>query len=286
MGHGGRRDWDTENSSKSRGSLSYGSASVSMFQQKSKLARSGRIGSRDGKGFIINPVDRYYLIWEQIMLLLCMYSSCVAPFEFAFFRRLPANLVWSDIAINFFFLVDLALNFFVAYKDRKTFSYVEDHEKIAARYLKSGFFIDLLNLIPWDLCYKAAGGTDGAEIFRWFQFLRMYRAFRVDLFFDRLERDIRISYYAARIVRLLVVEFFCTHVAGCFFHYLATTLPSDREADTWIGSLTLGGNSYENFREVDLGKRLRRHPSCESSRNDFLYGVYFLRYGSLRLSHR
>lgn len=46
-----------------------------------------------------------------------------------------------------------------------------------------------------------------------------------------------------------------THVAGCFFYYLATTIPADNEDHTWIGALTLGDFSYENFRELDLGIR-------------------------------
>ncbi|CAI5463327.1 unnamed protein product [Closterium sp. Yama58-4] len=48
---------------------------------------------------------------------------------------------------------------------------------------------------------------------------------------------------------------YITHVAGCFFYYLATTMPPEDQGYTWIGSLTLGDFSYENFREVELFTR-------------------------------
>lgn len=70
-----------------------------------------------------------------------------------------------------------------------------------------------------------------------------------------MEKDIRINYLFTRIVKLLVVELYCTHTAACIFYYLATTLPASHEGYTWIGSLKLGDYSYSNFREIDLFKR-------------------------------
>jgi len=69
----------------------------------------------------------------------------------------------------------------------------------------------------------------------------------------RLQRDIRLSYFLVRIVELLLVELYVTHLAGCIFYFLALTYPPDQEGLTWIGSLALGPNSYENFRELPLG---------------------------------
>jgi hypothetical protein len=85
--------------------------------------------------------------------------------------------------------------------------------------------------------------------------IRLYRVRKVDSFFERLEKDIRINYFLARIVKLLAVEIYCTHTAACIYYYLATTVPSSDQGYTWIGSLTLGNFSYYDFRAIDLGKR-------------------------------
>lgn len=74
-------------------------------------------------------------------------------------------------------------------------------------------------------------------------------------FFEKLEKDIRINYLATRILKLFVVELYCTHTAACIFYYLATTVPPANEGYTWIGSLKMGDYTYSHFREIDLWKR-------------------------------
>lgn len=93
------------------------------------------------------------------------------------------------------------------------------------------------------------------EPIRYMLWIRLSRALRVTEFFEKLEKDIRINYLFIRIVKLLVVEYYCTHAAGCIFYYLATTVPPSKEGYTWIGSLQMGEYNYSNFREIDLWKR-------------------------------
>lgn len=93
------------------------------------------------------------------------------------------------------------------------------------------------------------------EVVRYFLWIRLSRALRVTELFEKLEKDIRINYLFTRIVKLFVVELYCTHTAACIFYYLATTLPPSQEGYTWIGSLKMGDYSYTQFREIDLWTR-------------------------------
>ncbi|WRX17839.1 Ion transport domain - like 5 [Theobroma cacao] len=93
------------------------------------------------------------------------------------------------------------------------------------------------------------------EPIRYMLWIRLSRALRVTEFFEKLEKDIRINYLFTRIVKLLVVEYYCTHAAGCIFYYLATTVPPSKEGYTWIGSLQMGEYHFSNFREIDIWKR-------------------------------
>ncbi|KAJ0105934.1 hypothetical protein Patl1_19539 [Pistacia atlantica] len=129
---------------------------------------------------------------------------------------------------------------------------VYSHNLIALRYLKSRFFVDFLGCLPWDAIYKVSGRKEAVRYLVW---IRLSRATRVTEFFARLEKDIRINYLFIRIIKLLVVELYCTHTAACIFYYLATTVPPSNEGYTWIGSLKMGDFSYSNFREIDLWKR-------------------------------
>ncbi|PON83170.1 Voltage dependent potassium channel [Trema orientale] len=172
--------------------------------------------------------------------------------EFGFFRGLNEDLFVLDIVGQIAFLFDIVIQFFVAYRDSQTYRMVYKRTPIALRYLKSHFVLDLLGCLPWDIIYKTSGRKEAVRYLLW---IRLSRVRKVTDFFQKLEKDIRINYIVTRIVKLIVVELYCTHTAACIFYYLATTLPPSKEGYTWIGSLKLGDYSYSHFREIDLWKR-------------------------------
>ncbi|KAJ1410557.1 RmlC-like jelly roll fold [Sesbania bispinosa] len=162
----------------------------------------------------------------------------------------PSSPQWS---LHFFVACQrISLYWISLDKDSQTYRMVYKRTPIALRYLKSSFIFDFLACMPWDIIYKACGRKEAVRYLLW---IRLYRARRVADFFQRLEKDIRVNYIVTRIVKLIVVELYCTHTAACIFYYLATTLPESQEGYTWIGSLKLGDFSYSHFREIDLWKR-------------------------------
>ncbi|GAV60464.1 cNMP_binding domain-containing protein/Ion_trans domain-containing protein/DUF3354 domain-containing protein/Ank_2 domain-containing protein [Cephalotus follicularis] len=210
-------------------------------------------GIRDlSNGLFIHPDNRWYRAWTQFILLWAVYSSFFTPMEFGFFRGLPENLFILDIVGQVAFLVDIVLQFFVAYRDSQTYRMVYKHTPIALRYFKSNFITDLLGCLPWDLIYKACGRKEEVRYLLW---IRLSRVRKVTDFFHHMEKDIRINYMFTKLVKLLAVELYCTHTAACIFYYLATTLPPEQEGYTWIGSLKMGDYSYSHFREIDIWRR-------------------------------
>ncbi|KAJ7551923.1 hypothetical protein O6H91_06G034800 [Diphasiastrum complanatum] len=204
------------------------------------------------KNFVILPKNRIYYWWAQFVLLWAAYSSFFTPIEFGFFRGLPRHIWFLDFLVQVVFLADIIVNFFVAYKDAITYKMVVQHRNIALRYARTDLVLDILGCLPWDSFYKMSGRK---EVIRFGMWVRLYRVRKADTFFQKLEKDIRINYFAARILKLLAVELYCTHTAACIFYYLATTLSASSEGYTWIGSLSLGRYTYHNFREIGLGKR-------------------------------
>ncbi|EHA8592606.1 Potassium channel KOR1 [Cocos nucifera] len=202
--------------------------------------------------FVIEPDNRWYQLWTRFIQVWALYSSFFTPMEFAFFRGLPNNLFWLDFAGQVAFLVDIFVQFLVAYRDSHTYRMIYKPTSIAVRYAKSSFVFDLLGCFPWDAIYKACGQKEEVRYLLW---IRLTRVRKVTEFFQKMEKDIRINYLFTRIVKLIVVELYCTHTAACIFYYLATTLPASMEGYTWIGSLKLGDYSYSHFRDMDIGKR-------------------------------
>ncbi|XP_055828534.1 potassium channel SKOR [Solanum dulcamara] len=228
---------------------------VDLFtRRRRKISRQSVFnGLKDlSQGFVIHPENRWYRMWENFILIWSIYSSFFTPMEFAFFNGLPRKLFLLDICGQIVFLVDIVIQFFVAYRDSQTYKMVYKRTPIALRYLKSHFIMDFLGCMPWDIIYKA---VDSKEEVRYLLWIRLSRARRITYFFQKMEKDIRINYLFTRIVKLITVELYCTHTAACIFYYLATTLSEQQEGYTWIGSLKLGDYSYSNFRDIDLWTR-------------------------------
>ncbi|CAO2035201.1 unnamed protein product [Urochloa humidicola] len=228
---------------------------LSLFARELKSRRSSwhtsstlRLPQSCYGSFIIHPNGRWYRIWTNAMFVWSIYSTFFTPFEFGFFRGLPDHLLDLE-CVQLVFLADVAVHFFLAYRDAHTYRIVYDKRNIALRYIKGSFALDILGCFPWDYIYKATGRMEMVRCLVW---LRLYRARKIMAFFKKMEKDIRISYLFTRIVKLITVELYFTHTAACVFYYLATTLPPAREGATWIGSLALGDTRYINFREIDL----------------------------------
>ncbi|XP_047954448.1 potassium channel SKOR-like isoform X1 [Salvia hispanica] len=223
---------------------------LEMNSTRRRFSRHNLInGFRD---LFIHPDNRWYKAWEKFILIWAIYSSFFTPLEFGFFRGLPENLFILDIVGQVAFLLDIILQFFVAYRDSHSYKMIYKRNPIALRYIKSHFFPDLLACMPWDIIYKVCGRKEGVRYLLW---IRLIRVRRLTDFFQRMEKDIRINYLFTRIVKLIAVELYCTHTAACIFYYLATTLPEEQEGYTWIGSLQLGDYSYSQFRDIDIWKR-------------------------------
>lgn len=201
--------------------------------------------------FCINPNGKFYRWWVNIIFLWSIYSSFFTPLEFGFFEGLPKHMEILD-CMQIVFLIDVIIQFFVAYRDEHTYKMVHDRGSIAVRYGRTSFPLDILGCFPWDGIYKATGRS---ECIRYFVWIRLYRTRNILQFFKKMEKDIRINYLFTRIVKLITVELYCTHTAACIFYYLATTLPPSQEGNTWIGSLRLGDYQYINFREIDFWTR-------------------------------
>uniref|UniRef100_A0A0E0PVV4 Potassium channel n=1 Tax=Oryza rufipogon TaxID=4529 RepID=A0A0E0PVV4_ORYRU len=239
----------------SRGSrLALFGSDLRLGRFRPRRRRVAPVDGDDGifQDFVIDPDNKWYRLWTRFILVWAVYSSFFTPLEFGFFRGLPRNLFFLDIAGQIAFLIDIVLRFFVAYRDPDTYRMVHNPTSIALRYCKSSFIFDLLGCFPWDAIYKACGSKEEVRYLLW---IRLTRAMKVTEFFRSMEKDIRINYLFTRIVKLIVVELYCTHTAACIFYYLATTLPESMEGYTWIGSLQLGDYSYSHFREIDLTKR-------------------------------
>nr|GME03700.1 potassium channel AKT1-like [Ipomoea batatas] len=192
---------------------------------------------------IISPFHPYYRNWETFLILLVFYTAWVSPFEFGFLETPSGPLAISDNVVNAFFAIDIVLTFFVAYLDKSTYLLIDDPKKIAWRYIRNGFILDVISTIPseavrhlWPLCFLQPYG--------YFTMLRLWRLRRVSSMFARLEKDKNLSYFWVRVAKLVCVTLFTVHCAGCFYYDIALLNPNPKE--TWL-SLTMNDDDKDSI---------------------------------------
>ncbi|KAM3216182.1 potassium channel AKT1 isoform X1 [Capsicum annuum] len=184
------------------------------------------------KRFIVSPYDRQYRLWETFLVVLVVYTAWVSPFEFGFLGKPAGPLAKTDNVVNGFFAIDIILTFFVAYLDRNTYLLVDDHKKIAWKYMSTWFLFDVISTIPSELAVKISPRP--LRQYGLFNMLRLWRLRRVSALFARLEKDRNFNYFWVRCAKLVCVTLFAVHCAACFYYLIAAHYPDPSK--TWIGA--------------------------------------------------
>ncbi|KAG5034278.1 hypothetical protein JHK87_009188 [Glycine soja] len=189
--------------------------------------------------YVIAPYDRRYQLWQTFLVALVVYSAWASPFELAFRELLVGSLLPVDLLVDAFFAVDIILTFFVAYLDTSTYLLVDDHKKIALRYVKKlHFTMDVASTVPFEQIHQIlTGKPTKSEVSGFLIMLRLWRLRRVSELFARLEKDIRINYSATRFCKLICVS--------CMYFWLAVQHKTPK--NTWIG------NKTEDFNDLSVG---------------------------------
>ncbi|KAK4365027.1 hypothetical protein RND71_016385 [Anisodus tanguticus] len=135
------------------------------------------------RGYIISPSNPRYRAWDAFLVLLVFYTAWATPFQFGFLDRPHGPIDTIDNIVNGFFAIDIILTFFVAYLDTSTYSMIDDPKLIALRYIKSGFMLDLISIIPSELVRSAL--PHSLQSYGYFSMLRLWRLRRASVMFAR-----------------------------------------------------------------------------------------------------
>ncbi|KXZ52320.1 hypothetical protein GPECTOR_10g952 [Gonium pectorale] len=192
---------------------------------------------------VILPDSKFRKIWINVQLFVVLYIIWVTPVRVGFNKPATGFWFWLEGLIDLFFYTDLVLNFLTAYEHPVTGELITNHRKIAERYLKTWFIIDLLATFPSDYVVRGIEGTwtcsvmgscdlvirndSVASIVVMLRLLRVFRILWIFKNFNVLSVStvlgrLQDEFYAARwvisILELLTVLVFLGHLSGCFFY--------------------------------------------------------------------
>lgn len=184
-----------------------------LFSPTRQLALETRRHKKDAAAlmrWVIFPNNKFILVWDGLILTLVLYVILYLPFEMGITGGFHASERWSyyfliETIINMIFLTDVGLNFCRAYYD-KYGRLVVNRSKIAKRYLRGYFLVDLVACTPVDLILFLVPEADGRvnpfqllvafNLFRLFRISRAFRVLKNSSFLLRLRLSVHEVYFS------------------------------------------------------------------------------------------
>ena len=190
---------------------------------------------------ILHHQSPFRVCWDYTMFGLICYLMISIPYDVAFVEPSDEWTFWSvlNIFIDVLFWCDILLTFNTTYKDGQQF--VTDRKRIAKRYLKCWFWIDLCAALPLDVILTGLimGTVDNTKAFklvksvRLLRQLRMLKLLRLMRIARMLRSKTKMSYAVSRtttifkMVRLVGFVLVLAHFMACIWFSLTDTTDPD-----------------------------------------------------------
>ena len=102
---------------------------------------------KDYDYFILLPDETLTILWNGWMLFVSFMFYIFNPYRLAFADWDDPAWITIDLIWDFFFLIDIILNFFKAYYDKK-FILRDSRKEIAKKYIAGWFIFDVVSILP------------------------------------------------------------------------------------------------------------------------------------------
>ena len=102
------------------------------------------------KRYMLYPEDEIKGQWDVFITLVLLFTCITTPARIAFDNDDDIEVGWETTRwiVDFFFLVDIIINFNSAYQD-DDFKTIEDRKRIALDYIFGWFLLDIFAIIPF-----------------------------------------------------------------------------------------------------------------------------------------
>ena len=133
------------------------------------------------RGYMFDHNTFAVRMWDALLFVGALYSIVYVPMQLAFpeLRTLYEGWAITDALLDAVFTLDVAMKFRTTYRDHGYT--IKDGRRVAIRYLRSWFMVDLISSLPFDWMLEAAnlpGEVQWAHLVKLFALLRVGRIVR------------------------------------------------------------------------------------------------------------
>eukprot|EP00736_Rhodelphis_marinus_P012970 Rmarinus@m.16666 len=181
-------------------------------------------------GFVVLPDHPYVRVHNMVQAFCVAYIALVVPVQIGFEVEAgpKSPLFWLEALMDLFFLIDIYLNFHLAYmsfRESREGDLIVEPQKIRQHYLRTWFVPDLLSCLPIRYIMFAITGSieDDAKI------LKLFRALRIVKYTQRgpedsVKKESRSPwlFHASHLLKLLACIVYTAHIFACAWFYVGS----------------------------------------------------------------
>jgi uncharacterized membrane protein len=155
------------------------------------------------------------------------------PYNVVFVEEGESNIydsIFNGI-IDFFFIMDVIINFRTSYTNATTGEELTDCKSISLNYIKTRFFIDFIASAPFDYFTLIIPGTSGNTfILQFFSLLKLVRVLRLGRLITHLnlKNEVKTSLKLTKLIFFIILY---VHFLGCIWFYIT------KQNEEWIPPL-------------------------------------------------
>ena len=142
-------------------------------------------------------------------MLLAIYNCIITPVNVAFNPDVMQTVYFIilNTIIDIVFFTDILVNFRTTYINEKSGDEIMDFKKIAIKYLKGRFWIDLLASIPFDTIALIFFGSSSSEELQLIGLLKLVRVLRLNriITYMNTRDDIKLSLKLVKLIFFLIL---------------------------------------------------------------------------------
>ena len=190
--------------------------------------------------WLIYPDQPQKRLWDILIVFLLVYTAMYVPFKVCFIDDSSDFQFAFDLFVDVCFMGDIVINFFSVIED-ETGSLITNRTKIARRYIKGWFFIDLFTSLPFQVLEKIDFGADYADynavstenhkvlrlarIPRLYRLLRIFRLFKLLRIFNQarkvrsISKMTKLNNSIKQMFTIISMILFVNHVFACFWFF-------------------------------------------------------------------
>jgi len=191
--------------------------------------------------WVLTPQGHPILQWWDCGTMICLgFVALVTPAEVALLDTQLDALFFINRFIDLVFIVDMALQFCVAYRVKTPYgSRLETRRNIIVRhYLRTWFFVDVLSILPFDVIGMIAQSAaveriKAMKVLKLLRLLKLVRVLRASRLFHRWETSMAINYNTLKLVFAFLVFIIASHWIACVWAMLGFQDEQDGEG-TWL----------------------------------------------------